>query len=271
MKLGTRRTARGAGIAQWLEHRTRDWKVAGSNPCWNGGRIFFSRVDFLCWLLFRYPFHPRVTTVARKKSRSFCQKCRWQVTAKHAYTLRMWILLNRASALVTTCPQYVKWHLRTLSINSSEEQLKQFFFSTTGLHKVIRCLRIWWGFVLPEASLAATYMFLSFCFSLSSLFHSLSLTVCLSTCLSVSLPFLCLSVSYFSVSLSLSPQSFCLSLPLPSLLIGVQPQSQVRTRTLRSPDFKQSVAPINSQTRFEENPHLTGKTCIYRGKPAFWN
>ena len=40
----------GAGIAQWLERRTRDWKVAGSNPCWNGGRIFFSRVDFLCWL-----------------------------------------------------------------------------------------------------------------------------------------------------------------------------------------------------------------------------
>ena len=73
---------RGAGIAQWLEHRTHDWKVAGSNPCWNGGRIFFSRVDFLCWLLFRYPFHPRVTTVARKKSRSFCQKSRWQVTAK---------------------------------------------------------------------------------------------------------------------------------------------------------------------------------------------
>ena len=72
----------GAGIAQWLEHRTRDWKVAGLNPCWNGRRIFFSRVDFLCWLLFRYQFHPRVTTVARKKSRSFCQKCRWQVTAK---------------------------------------------------------------------------------------------------------------------------------------------------------------------------------------------
>ena len=94
----------GAGIAQWLERRTRDWKVASSNPCWNGGRIFFSRVDFLCWLLFRYPVHPRVTTVARKRSRSFCQKCRWQVTAKHAYTLRMWLLLNRASALVATCP-----------------------------------------------------------------------------------------------------------------------------------------------------------------------
>ena len=84
----------GAGIAQWLKRRTRDWKVAGSNPCWSGGRIFFSRVDFLCWLLFRYPFHPRVTAVARKRSRSFCQKCRWQVTAKHAYTLRMWLCLK---------------------------------------------------------------------------------------------------------------------------------------------------------------------------------
>ena len=61
-----------------------------------GGRIFFSRVNSLCWLLFRYPFHPRVTTVARKRSRSFCQKCRWQVTAKHAYTLPMWL--------------WMKWH-----------------------------------------------------------------------------------------------------------------------------------------------------------------
>ena len=38
----------GAGIAQWLERRTRDRKVAGSNPCWSGGRIFFFRVNFLC-------------------------------------------------------------------------------------------------------------------------------------------------------------------------------------------------------------------------------
>ena len=29
-----------AGIAQWLERRTRDRKVAGSNLCWSGGRIF---------------------------------------------------------------------------------------------------------------------------------------------------------------------------------------------------------------------------------------
>ena len=48
----------GAGIAQWLERRTRDQKVAGSNHSRSGGRIFFSRVNFLCWLLFRYPPPP---------------------------------------------------------------------------------------------------------------------------------------------------------------------------------------------------------------------
>ena len=77
---------RGAGIAHC------------SNPCRSGGRIFFSRVNFLCWLLFWYPFHPRVTAVARKRSRSSCQKCRWQVTAKHAYTLHMWLCMKWHSA-----------------------------------------------------------------------------------------------------------------------------------------------------------------------------
>ena len=87
-------TMMGVGIGQWLECRTRDWKVTGSNPCWSGGRIFFSRVNFLCWLLFRYPFHPRVTAVAHKRPQSFCQKRRWQVTAKHAYTLCMWLCMK---------------------------------------------------------------------------------------------------------------------------------------------------------------------------------
>ena len=35
-----------------------------------------------------------VTTVARKRSWSFCPKCRWQVTAKHAYILRMWLCMK---------------------------------------------------------------------------------------------------------------------------------------------------------------------------------
>ena len=33
------------------------------------------------------PFQPRVTSVARKRPRAFCQKCRWQVRPKNAYTL----------------------------------------------------------------------------------------------------------------------------------------------------------------------------------------
>ena len=42
----------------------------------------------LCVLtLIRCPFHSRVTAEPRKIPRSFCQKCRWQVTPKHAYTL----------------------------------------------------------------------------------------------------------------------------------------------------------------------------------------
>ena len=89
-----------AGIAQWLERRTRDRKVPGSSPGRSGGRSFFSRVNFLCWLLFRYPFHPRVPAVARKRPRSFCQKCRWQVTAKYTYTLPMWLWMKWQCKLV---------------------------------------------------------------------------------------------------------------------------------------------------------------------------
>ena len=85
----------GAGIiAQWLQRQTCGRKVPGSSPGRSGGRIFFSCVNFLCWLLFRYPFHTRVTSVARKRSRSFCQKCRWQVTAKHTYILPMWLRMK---------------------------------------------------------------------------------------------------------------------------------------------------------------------------------
>ena len=41
----------GAGIAQWLERRTRDWKVPGSSPCMSGGRKFFSRSAFCALIL----------------------------------------------------------------------------------------------------------------------------------------------------------------------------------------------------------------------------
>ena len=47
-----------AGIARWLERWTRDRKVASSNPGRSGGRIFFSRVIFVCWLLFGVRSNP---------------------------------------------------------------------------------------------------------------------------------------------------------------------------------------------------------------------
>ena len=60
-------------------------KGVSSNPVRSGGIIFFSRVNSVCGLLFRICSNP-VTAVAHKRPRSFCQKCRWQVTPKLAYT-----------------------------------------------------------------------------------------------------------------------------------------------------------------------------------------
>ena len=40
--------ARGVDIAQLVERRSRDRKVAGLVPGRRGGSIFFSRVNFLC-------------------------------------------------------------------------------------------------------------------------------------------------------------------------------------------------------------------------------
>ena len=51
------------------------------------GRENFLLQSQLCVLtLIRCSFHACVTAVARKRTRSFCQKCRWQVTPKHAHT-----------------------------------------------------------------------------------------------------------------------------------------------------------------------------------------
>ena len=65
---------------QILQQQIPDQKVAGH------GKMFFSKVNVLCWLLFQYLFHPCVNVAAVKKSLSFCQKRRWQVTAKHTHT-----------------------------------------------------------------------------------------------------------------------------------------------------------------------------------------
>ena len=71
------------------------FKLMGLSPYRSGRIIFLSRVNFLCQLLFSYPFQPHVPTVGYcKKSCSFCQKCRWQVTAKHTCTLPTWLCMK---------------------------------------------------------------------------------------------------------------------------------------------------------------------------------
>ena len=69
-------------------------KFAGLSPRRSGGWIFFSWVNFLCRLLFCYPFYHHVTTVAHKRFWSFCIKCKWQVTAKHACILCTWLCMK---------------------------------------------------------------------------------------------------------------------------------------------------------------------------------
>ena len=79
-------TALTAGAACWLERRTRGQKVASSNPGQERRENFLLQSQRCVLTLIRCPSHPRVTAVARKRPWSFCQKFRWQVTPKHAYT-----------------------------------------------------------------------------------------------------------------------------------------------------------------------------------------
>ena len=59
-----------------VERRTRGRKIASPNPGRSGGRIFFSRVYFLCWLLFGVHSSPVLPQCYRKRPRSYCQKRR---------------------------------------------------------------------------------------------------------------------------------------------------------------------------------------------------
>ena len=89
------------------EHRTCDRKVPGLGPHWSCRRIFFSSVNFLCWLLFRYLFHSRVTAVARKRSQSFCQSAGGRLQlSMHAPYLRGFEWSNAVNlCVVVWCTQ----------------------------------------------------------------------------------------------------------------------------------------------------------------------
>ena len=78
--------------------------VVRAPDSWSKGRGFESRQERRENLLLQgqlsvltlilISFHPRVTAVTRKRSRAFCQKCRWRVTDKHTSTLRIWLCMK---------------------------------------------------------------------------------------------------------------------------------------------------------------------------------
>ena len=82
-----------------------DSSVVRATDSWSKGRGFESlqerRENFLLQgqlsvltLYFGIRSTPVLPAVARKRPRLFCQKCRWQVTAKHAYTLCLWLCMK---------------------------------------------------------------------------------------------------------------------------------------------------------------------------------
>ena len=93
------------------EHWTHDWKVPGSRQEWWENFLLQGQLSVL---LFWYSFHPCVTTVACKRSWSFCRKCRWQVTAKHTYMALNEVTLStgaRLNGVHRTCTETATFHV----------------------------------------------------------------------------------------------------------------------------------------------------------------
>ena len=79
---------KGGGVSRdhlLVEHQTRHWKVASSNPGRSGRRIFLSRVN-LCWLLLGVCSTPCYCS-GTWKIPVILPKVQGAVTPKHAYTL----------------------------------------------------------------------------------------------------------------------------------------------------------------------------------------
>ena len=76
------------------------WSKGSWFESWQKQLENFLLQDQLSVLLFLYLFHLCVSAVACKRSWSFCQKCRWQITAKHTCTLPLWLWMHWHCKLV---------------------------------------------------------------------------------------------------------------------------------------------------------------------------
>ena len=88
VKMSTLMHHRGGDIAELVERRTRDRQVADLTPGRQEGRANFLFESYfsvltLMWCL----FHSGIPQQHVNRPWLFCQKCRWQVTVKHASPL----------------------------------------------------------------------------------------------------------------------------------------------------------------------------------------
>ena len=85
---------------------TRNQKVTDLSPCRSGRIIFFPGSTF-CDHSFFGICSNCVTALAPYRSQSSCQKCRWQVTAKHTRIPRMWLCMKWLD-MVHSCTVYTE-------------------------------------------------------------------------------------------------------------------------------------------------------------------
>ena len=128
-------SSKGSWDSSVVEHQTRDQKVhcssqqakswqessfPGSTVC---GDPYFGicstavyrpditvMVDW-AWNTKLLIYHPSVAALAHKRSWPFCQKCKWQVTAKHTCNLCMWLKWSDTvnCCMVVWCTQHMHW------------------------------------------------------------------------------------------------------------------------------------------------------------------
>ena len=77
----------GRDVAQWYSGGLLVRRSWVRSPVGAAGEFSSPEWTFCADSYFSICSTPTVTAVARKRPWSFCQKCRWQVTPKHTYTL----------------------------------------------------------------------------------------------------------------------------------------------------------------------------------------
>ena len=98
-----------------------------------------NHLHIVIMIIIRCPFHPRVTAVARKRPRSFRQKCRWQVTPEHAYTFdptkSEWADYAAVQALNGNLSGNELTHNSSGNIRSQSSQLAKPLWTDPGIKK----------------------------------------------------------------------------------------------------------------------------------------